>query len=1445
MTASGQINVFISYAHESAEHVDLVRDLWALLRDNGVAAKVDLPAAERPRDWTAWMLEQIRDAEFVLVVASEAYRRRSEAPVRDIGRGVQFEARLVREAFYRDPIAATAKFLPVLLPGASIEHIPEFMGPTSCTSYSIGEMSLAGVETLLRVLTAQPWEVEPPLGTIPILAPRTTWTVEGRAKDTAPRRDPAPGLADRVAATFSRWANLVARELLDPVIERADTATIGGLLRDDSVCTVLVSGPAGAGKSGVLHQLAAALTADDWPVLALRLDRLESSGSATELGERLGLPTSPPVALAAVADGRPSLLVIDQLDAVSLSSGRMIGQFDPIEEILQQAHTLPNMRVLLACRRYDIDNDPRLRALASDDRTHVHELSPLDRGQIAAAVHAMGLTPTQLTPEQWALLATPLHLVLLHAVSDEEHALGFRTTMDLLEAFYHRKERVCRASAAPRPVQFAAVVDRMAQAMSERQRLSVPIGLLDAHGLAADADLLASEHVLIADGSQRAFFHESFFDFAFARRWVGQGTPLRSWLLAGDQELFRRSQLRQILVHQRDADPRRFVADVRACLIEPAVRFHLKDVILSVLRALPDPSEHEWALVEELHTAEAPFPERVWGVLSTQPWFLRADAHGAVAAWLGSSDPDLVSRGTGVAFTAAAQHPERVAELLDLIRDPRAHGRALLRALRNAPRSDGRALLDRVLVSIHKGEHDDDEHGLFMTLYPLHDTQPDWTVELVHAWLAERPVALATVGDGRSVAALTSRDHGLLKAIGRAAAGAPEAFVRLLLPYMLNVMACAAREGAQAPIEDRHFSSRSYERDAFQADHALLHAMADALHALGTRDPASLHSVVSELLTTPFDAAQWLAYGGLIPVAAEHATWVADTLLEGEHRLRSGYNSNEFWTTRELLQAISEHIDDRRFRSLQAAAMAPATDDESDYSASVRHFTLLSALPSARLSDSAAQRLAELRQQFAREQPEEPYDIFDLSPTSPVDSSTAEAYTDEDWLAAIRQYSDPREQRFSDDGDGADMMSRIVAEHAKRDPARFGALALRLQADDAWQYGSSLLQALGDPQATAAPDVTFRAIRHIASLGHVQHDRWLSMPIRRLVDEDVPDEIILLLLDRALRSPDPADPGDPWRDATPRQRASLSYGLNTARGSASLALGDLLIRDVNGHRTALVRPHLETLASDPSVPVRACVAHLLSGALRHARLEATAAFSVLVAPDDWVLDDIAVQRLCIYLGNHDPACVVPVIRRALHSTDAGVRRVGGGLAAFAALDWSRPDLLKDAITGDSHARQGVAHTVARRLPFARDSTSAEESLLRLFNDEDPDVRREAAWVAAALRDERLGPHAGLLEGLIASPAFPDSLAQLNITLEHAPDRVNHLVDLVVTRFLTDMRGELANEIAADSHGFIALVTRWYAQANTVAARGRVLDLVDQLLLAGAYGAADIVAESER
>jgi hypothetical protein len=722
-------------------------------------------------------------------------------------------------------------------------------------------------------------------------------------------------------------------------------------------------------------------------------------------------------ALGALAGERPSLLVVDQLDAVSLASGRLTDQLDPIVEMITEAGAFPGMRVLLACRQFDLDRDPRLRALVGAPAA-LETVALLDSSQIDAAVDSLGLDPARLSRRQRELLALPLHLVLLAAVADEPAALGFGSTSELLGAFFERKRRDCVRRREG--VRFGAVVTTLAEAMSERAELSVPRSVLDIDDLDLDVETLASEGVIARDGSRVAFFREAFFDYAFARAWVGRRQDLRTWLLGGEQELFRRAQVRQILVHLHDQEPARFLRDVRACLSDPDIRFHVKAAIIDVFSALAEPSAADWRLAMELR--EGPLGNRIRGALRSEPWFRRADTEGVLELWLDGDDDELYAMALEIVSAGAAVHGDRVAELAGRLARRDDYGRAVLWLVAFAGERPARALFDQVLKAMRVGGPAVTEEDVFMRLYRLAAHEPAWAAELLAVWFAERPEAMAM--DGPRVAALLSRDYGVLEMIG-AAAAAPADFARLLVPYMVEVMRVVAISTDDRPLPDEHFSWRDYGADDYGVDQRLISAMGTALRCVGEPHPA--------LLAEHYDAARWLAYQAFIGAGARHAAWAADTLTEAPERLECGYLTDPYWTTRELLLAIGAHVDDDRLRCVEEAVMGVAEHG---------CFTLLSALPEERLSAHGRERMAQLRESVGLEQPEPPRPtVTDADYGSPIPEEAAEGLSDNEWLKAMARHAE--DERPYGQG-GARELAQILESFAKRNLARFAALGLRL-----------------------------------------------------------------------------------------------------------------------------------------------------------------------------------------------------------------------------------------------------------------------------------------------------------------------------------------------------------------------------------------------------------------
>lgn len=238
--------VFLSYAKEQDDpaHEESVLRLWELLRFHGVDARLDLAEAAQRRDWALWRAQQIREAAYVLVIASPAYRRHAE------GRGdaneersVQWEARLIRDAFFADQ-RTLHRVVPVVLPGRSEHDVPDFLGSDV---YPVTDFTLKGVERLLRLLTDQPEIVEPPLGTKPELKPRTAAPVPRPATQVHNEAHDVSGLLIQVgnvgSMTVPGPSGVRPGEGADPRTRRAFEAACRAAGLGDPTGPVFAEGP--------------------------------------------------------------------------------------------------------------------------------------------------------------------------------------------------------------------------------------------------------------------------------------------------------------------------------------------------------------------------------------------------------------------------------------------------------------------------------------------------------------------------------------------------------------------------------------------------------------------------------------------------------------------------------------------------------------------------------------------------------------------------------------------------------------------------------------------------------------------------------------------------------------------------------------------------------------------------------------------------------------------------------------------------------------------------------------------------------------------------------------------------------------------------------------------------------------------------------------------------
>jgi hypothetical protein len=1244
----------------------------------------------------------------------------------------------------------------------------------------------------------------------------------------------------------SRLATLIGGEL----IQRPQVVELADLL--DRHPVVLLDGEAGMGKSDVVLGLTDLLRERKTSHLAFRLDRLTPTGRPERLGEELGLPASPPAVLAAAAHGEPCVLVIDQLDVVSTSSGRSPQFFECVSSLLRLAAAHPGMQVVLACRTFDIANDARLREMVHGQKERpVVTVTPLDHGRVVEFANRLGFAGDALPATQLDLLAVPLNLALLAeiAASGGERDLAFTTRRDLYDAFWKHKRRDVDDHLG-RPSHWVEVIDKLVDHMSEEQVLRAPCELVD--DWEADAEAMASSHMLVRDIRSYAFFHETFFDYLFARRFIARGQSLRR-LLADDQLLFRRSQVRQVLTHERESDFSRYASDLTYLIADPGVRFHIKDLVLAWLSHLPDPTRAEWDVIAPLLTgAQEPLCDRAWRVLCSPGWFRLADERGAIETWL-AADGILAERARWVIGQGVDVCPARSAELMGSLIDAAEDSQRYVEGvLSRTDVSSDRALFELLLRLL---DHPLEPNGLanhdfWYVAHALPEAHPDWGCELLGSYLANRVAAAEAAGIRNALKpgnGLIAPNMHLLDFVPQCAERAPAAFVEHVWPHVLDVINETAKEFRVDELWPDQLWPLRHLADLYgDLDDSLLLGLETAFASLARDEPARFAALLDGLADTHSEAVVYLLYRGLAGNPREFADQGIDFVLSDGRRFRVAHGTDDYWATRQLLAAITPHCSEEALERISNAAMTVYPSWERSAAGHRAHgraqFCLLGGIDPTRRSAAVRGRYAELQRKFG-EDTLPPRGIEGGVVGSPIAQDAAERMTDEQWRAALARYDD---KRCRDSADflkgGAHQLSSVLEQGATADPVRFARLALTLAESTHPYYFDAILRGVGASEHIVPLDLTCQLCARCHALPDRPCGMWMGGAIVRHADVELPDEVVAILNCYATETSQPGAAEDDQKDLRQPE-------LNSVRSSAARAIAQIVYAREDSYTR--LGPTIKELVGDRLMGVRALAAPSLLALLRYHGDEALALFEALVdGADDRLLGARDLHEFLRYRGGIDFAKLKPTMQQMIKSEVADVRSAGAACVTLAALvEAEAHELAEECRTGSEAERLGSARVYAANLRNARYRAVCEEALQALFDDDSTEVRAAAATSLIRLGDGALGEFASLAQKFLQSQAAADNRDKVLLMLTNTTARVPELALNACEEIIRNVgpdTGDIRTSAARLAGQLASILVRAYADSDgSPALRARALDLIDLSLELNIYGTDRALGEYDR
>ncbi|TKC59178.1 hypothetical protein FBD94_16740 [Pedobacter hiemivivus] len=377
-------------------------------------------------------------------------------------------------------------------------------------------------------------------------------------------------------------------ELIEWIVRPAQKNKEG---KDKNIC--LLSAGAGMGKTVIIKDLYDELISREIPVLALKADKLYAT-SIRELQDTIGLSISVFAFIDKCKQEFPlTVFLIDQIDALSQSLSVKREYLTTYTQLIEYCKYDPSIRLVMSVRIFDLLYDPALRRYKDWKSVTVQ---PLTVEQTTHQLNRLGLTDRQLSRSFVELMRTPNNLNIFSRINRK--GLKF-SGIDSVQKLYAElwKDKISRQSnlSGTNYNRLSELLYRIVDDMYQEHRITVNERKYEDYG--PEITYLQSEHLLKSEEGQIQFFHQTFYDYLFARRFTQGKTTLKAYIKESGQSIKTRAAVKMILNFLREDKHQEYLKLLKSLLSSNQIYFHLKHLIISALATEQTPTLGEKELL--------------------------------------------------------------------------------------------------------------------------------------------------------------------------------------------------------------------------------------------------------------------------------------------------------------------------------------------------------------------------------------------------------------------------------------------------------------------------------------------------------------------------------------------------------------------------------------------------------------------------------------------------------------------------------------------------------------------------------------------------------------------------------------------------------------------------------------------------------------------------------
>ena len=394
--------------------------------------------------------------------------------------------------------------------------------------------------------------------------------------------------------------NTYFHDLKDSFVERKEIDILCKWVKEElqekESCVKVLVGSAGMGKSVIIKKVIQRLNADGIRCFAIKADKLQTPIGYSS-NEHLELLRN---TFSSLIQEKRAVLIIDQIDALSqyINSDRSkLENIITLIKLFSEDKNMRNVRIIVSSRSFDLDFDPKLSLLGREPQIKLGLLSKEDVEKVLDRLK-VGLYK-ELDDKTKTVLQTPQHLNLFCRVYAKNKKKEYYSITELYDELWLQTiglaESKINKEAAER------ILYGLALKIYDDETLT-PQWDNDTSEL-KEANYLISEGIIERTGNRATFFHQSMYDYVFARYYTKEKRSLIQDLLAEKkhQGLFVRTTVNFVLDYERAKNIKQYKEDVKTILFSGKVRTHIQLMLLWAMANRIDILPFEKKCIKDLY----------------------------------------------------------------------------------------------------------------------------------------------------------------------------------------------------------------------------------------------------------------------------------------------------------------------------------------------------------------------------------------------------------------------------------------------------------------------------------------------------------------------------------------------------------------------------------------------------------------------------------------------------------------------------------------------------------------------------------------------------------------------------------------------------------------------------------------------------------------------------